>query len=248
MMLVTGGEFIVGVNPAEECKTSVIEDYDRCQVVYEDMKNPVRKVSLDSYYIDKYEVTNSAYKECVKSGDCSGPVETILASVQYYGNSKYDNYPVVWITQKMAMQYCEWRGARLPSGLEWEKAARGQNGLTYPWGNALDGVPRVNFCDVGACFDGYDRSWLVVDGYILTAPVGSFPLGQSPYMVHDLAGNVSEWVSDIDDDYSGYGNGGIVRGGSWSEVDERLKAFYIYSAYYAAESTVGFRCVRDGNP
>ncbi len=130
-------------------------------------------VYLDPFYIDKYEATNSSYNECVKAGLCKAPPDTKMASVPYYNNPVYNNYPVLWINLDMAKQYCDWRSARIPTGMEWEKAARGINGRIYPWGNLLGEKPLANFCDIGAsCY--LKPIWKINDGYVLASPVDSF--------------------------------------------------------------------------
>ena len=103
-------------------------------------EKPDHTVYLDAYYIDKYEVTNALYKACVKTGVCTAPYKWSVYSVQsdYYDNLFYDNYPVVNVDWNMAKIYCEWRGARLPTEAEWEKAARGTDGRIYPWGENID--------------------------------------------------------------------------------------------------------------
>ncbi len=182
-------------------------------------KDKEREVSLDAFYIDKYEVTNSKYSECVSNGGCDPPAETVLATYNYYGNSQYDDYPVVWVNITMAKDYCSWRGAQLPSELEWEKAARGTDGRIYPWGNIVDDVVRAN---------AYGSK----DGYVIASPVGSFPEGVSPYGAYDMAGNVWEWRSDI-----------TSSGGSWVYGD--LNVYDRYDIGGGARFDVGFRCAKD---
>jgi len=97
---------------------------------YGDDELPIHEVFLDRYAIDVYEVTNERYKECVTAGACNKP------GGSYYGNAQYDDHPVVYVSWNDAEAYCEWRGARLPSEAEWEKAARGGlEGKLYPWGD-----------------------------------------------------------------------------------------------------------------
>jgi len=236
MRLVPAGEFTMGS-----------ETYDN--------EKPIHQVYLNAYYLDKYEVTNALYQACVDAGICDPPHQTSSNShSSYYGNSQFDNYPVINVDWNQAKTYCEWRGARLPTEAEWEKAARGTNGLTYPWGNAFDGT-KVNFCDKNCSFDWADNSY--DDGYNDTAPVGSYPNGISPYGLYEMAGNVWEWVADwYDANYysnspasnpqgPSSGDGRALRGGSWSGSDDDVRtssrpgnAPVLWNYFF------GFRCAR----
>jgi formylglycine-generating enzyme required for sulfatase activity len=142
MVLVPAGEFLMGNNEGAE-------DEKPAHVVY-----------LDTYYIDKFEVTNSQYKDCVDAEVCDPQkrVESVTRS-NYYGKAEFDNYPVIGINWNWANTFCAWRGAGLPSEAQWEKAARGGlDGQTYPWGNEAPvcqkGVENgANFDDNDLCND-----------------------------------------------------------------------------------------------
>jgi formylglycine-generating enzyme required for sulfatase activity len=157
---------------------------------------PVHKVYVDAFYIDLTEVTNEQYRECVKAGDCQPPRRYDCCSEKsvgvwpsYYDNRKFDDYPVVFITWHDALAYCTWRGVRLLTEAEWEKASRGTDARTYPWGNAEPTPSLLNFAWLPKEFEEKPS--------YTTMPVGSYPNGASPYGVLDLAGNVYEWVYDV---------------------------------------------------
>jgi formylglycine-generating enzyme required for sulfatase activity len=168
-------------------------------------EKPRRRVYLDAFRIDKYEVTNALYRRFM---DASG-----RAAPQYWNDSKWNepNQPVVGVDWNDASAYCAWAGKRLPTEAEWEKAARGTDGRKYPWGEQWDSS-RVNS----------DESNLGK-----TVAVGSYPSGVSPYGAHDMAGNVREWVADwyADSYYQRApdrnpkgpesGQYRVLRGGSW---------------------------------
>lgn len=143
---------------------------------------PTRDVTLDSFWMDQLEVTNAMYALCVDAGACTLPQELkSQRRLEYFNNPEFKDYPVIYVTWGQAKTYCEWAGRRLPTEAEWERAARGDDFRTFPWGeNKADGL-LANF------------NMLVGD----TSRVGTYPAGASPFGILDMAGNVAEWVNDF---------------------------------------------------
>lgn len=143
-----------------------------------------RIVWLPRFGLDRREVTVAEYHRCVVAGPCPSPMFPL--GTRTYGEP---TLPVTGVSWSAARAYCAWRGARLPTEAEWERAARGREARNFPWGSLYD-PGRFNHGSVtDDCRDDDD-------GYGFAAPVGSFPSGATPEGVLDLAGNAQEWVED----------------------------------------------------
>ncbi len=231
-------------------------------------EEPVHEVSLDSFWIDRTEVTNAQFAAFVVATGRETTAEQEGGGYGYQGSdweyiegadwrhpqgpgsdlNSLDTHPVVQVSWDDADAFCEWRDARLPTEIEWEKTARGDDLRIYPWGDVFDGT-KLNFCDSNCPFGWKDDS--VGDGYQLTAPVGVYPAGASPYNALDMAGNVWEWTGSWYDAYSGNSDNNddygikykVLRGGSWiinqslARVSDRDRNTHEYRNVY-----VGFRC------
>jgi len=218
LLYVPAGEFTMGSNASPD-------------------EQPMHQVYLDAFWIDQTEITNKQYIACVDAGVCASPTptESSWRYDNYYGNSEFDDYPVIFVDWHQAKTYCEWIRRRLPTEAEWEKAARGTHANLYPWGDEIPSEKFLNF-------------W---SGNI--TKVGSFPNGASVYEVLDMAGNVLEWVSSLYEPYPFYPNDGredptssgfrVLRGGAWD-----LPYYYASTARrnrydpMTSKPSIGFRC------
>jgi eukaryotic-like serine/threonine-protein kinase len=256
MRLVPEGEFGMGGSAATalaECQE--LYNDGTCELDWFSDEEPAHIVYLDEFYMDKYEVSMASYRECVTDGVCEPPANVNSSTrPSYYDDPQYANYPVINIDWYMANTYCEWRGARLPTEAEWEKAARGTDGRIYPWGNSFVGI-NVNFCDSNCSKEGANTHF--DDGYADTAPIDYYTDGVSSYGIFNLAGNVWEWVADwYGETYyanSQYynptgpnsGQARVARGGSWNDFGDVVRALnrnWVRATFF--NNVLGFRCVR----
>ncbi len=281
MVRIPAGPFIMGSELKDDDGKAA--EFGTMKAWYVD-EGPKRTLKLPEFWIDKYEVTNSDYRDFVIKNNFFIPVGwkengyLLKADVLSYADEKtlrklaentfkldmdvrqmekkelfeailkyqaeFDNLPVTGVTWRHAKAYCEVSGKRLPTEMEWEKAARGHDGREYPWGNEWDDT-KLN----AGTGEGWPHN---------VAPVGSYPQGVSPYGVHDMAGNVMEWTADWYDAYPGsdytsedFGEKmRVVRGGGWGGLGH-----YVISHFYRASYRfnlgpgytfvdLGFRCAK----
>jgi len=203
---------------------------------------PYHYVDIPNYLIDLHETTVGSYLACVVEGGCTEPLQVLDGC--NWGAEKED-YPVNCVSWYQAQQYCEWAGRRLCSEAEWEKGARGTEGLKYPWGNAQATCEKAVMVESGQSGCGLEETW----------PVASKQAGQGQWGVHDMAGNVAEWVQDwyAADCYQLISSGAsvgpaegvkkVVRGGSFADGGPKLRSSE-RSAYFPSFSgpEIGVRC------
>jgi formylglycine-generating enzyme required for sulfatase activity len=238
MVLVAGTTFTMGVDSATvDTLDGTISDW------------PEHQVTVDSFYIDINEVTQAEYKAFVDATGHETPFNNGTSTdtdpdYAWAGNNYptgLGSHPVVGLDYYDAEAYCQWKGKRLPTEKEWELAARGTDKRLYPWGNVFDQAKcNSNGSGIGA-----------------TTPVGSYPAGQSPYGLNDMAGNAKEWTSDWLMAYPGnpheYAPNTYksMRGGSWDNLDSSDKLANTYSRSANGPTRIdrdaGCRCVQDVN-
>jgi len=211
-----------------------------------DNERPAHTVYLDEFWIDRTEVTVHMYSLCVAAKVCKKPgTKSSSLYSNYYGSPDFENYPVIHVDWNMAKTYCEWADRRLPTEAEWEKAARGEQSLRYPWGNEAPNNHLLNF----------DKNRGDVTA------VGSYPNGASPYSALDMAGNAWEWVGDwYSETYYASSPGSnplgpisgqerVLRGGSW--LDDSILVRSSNRNYGSPEDACincGFRCATSPAP
>ncbi len=254
MAFIRGGKFARGSNfEANKAAFKTCRLHDKsCKLWWFSDEYPLKLVKLDSYWIDIYEVTNEKYLEFVQAtGHPPALDATCTTDACREGNlwegetfpSVIRRQPVTQVSWYDAEAYCKWKGKRLPTEAEWEKAARGPSGSMYPWGNASP-KGRATF----------QRKW---KGINTMTPVGSYPSGVSVYGVHDMAGNVWEWVNDwysrtyytfgVKNNPQGWEEGEYksLRGGSWVNYGDTLRsAFRRWSRPNVRFNDTGFRCAK----
>ncbi|MBI3055864.1 MAG: SUMF1/EgtB/PvdO family nonheme iron enzyme [Betaproteobacteria bacterium] len=219
-----------------------------------DDERPVHQVQVAAFEIDRLPVTNAQFAEFLiaigthnKNGERLFDDDDPDARIHKIGNrwsadTGFENHPVVEVPWPGARDYCAWRGKRLPTEAEWEKAARGTDGRKYPWGNTPPDRTRGQFAA----------------RYNDTAPVDAFPAGASPYGVLDMAGNAWEWVSssyrpypyDANDGREDQKSGPVraTRGGGHDSPAEETtttqRGRYLSRNPRSGHHNIGFRCAK----
>lgn len=211
-------------------------------VMGDDEESPRRQVFVDAYHIDRFEITTGRYaKFLAATGSVHAPEgwETLALA-------RGDQLPVVGVDWNDATAYCTWAGRRLPTETEWEKAARGTDQRSYPWGNNSPTPMLANYENSSP--EAYDGG---------LAKVGSHPAGASPYGVQDMAGNVSEWMADwFSESFPrsdvrnpkgpSSGNGHVIRGGGRFDPGHLLLSTKRYHGEPELRAQdIGFRCARN---
>lgn len=202
-------------------------------------ERPAHPVLLDAFYLDRFEVTNAQYRQCVQSGGCTEGQRHSLTVSGYRDDPDYDHYPVIAVTRDQAQAYCIWAGKRLPTEAEWEYAARGPQEQRWTPGNHSEGRPAAA-------------------GSPEARPVGSDRRDITGLGIFDLAGNVGEWVADVysadfyanspaRNPHAAVGAQQIYRGGSYDQMGEwrQVASRRNVAPPGFTAANVGFRCARD---
>jgi len=244
MVLVPAGEFLMGSDKKVDRNAYQAE-------------MPQRRVYLEAFEIDTYEVTTVQFLRFVLATGRSP-----LIDWRYEGGNFQESmatHPVMHVSWYDADAYCRWAGKRLPTEAEWEKAARGDDGRIYPWGNQMAGLTRANFGRTGLSGPVRDRP----ERLLLYPPiisVNKYDNAVSPYGTHQMAGNVAEWVADwYDKDYyksapdrnpkgPEKGTQKAFRGGGWIDSSPSVRAAQRNGTDPDTKMNwLGFRCAKDAS-
>lgn len=226
-------------------------------------EGPAHEVELKSYWLDVNEVTVNGYRVCVEEKACTEPAKGGYCN--WKNDERGEDHPINCVNYDQADTYCKWAGKRLPTEKEWEHAARtsfdkssGPLKDLFPWGAGMPSPKIVNACG-GECRAYFAKRgkpkpamYEVEDGFPVTAPVGSFPEGETKEGLRDMAGNVWEWTKSpfcvYPDEECGNSTEFVIRGGGYQSFQPRTLEVTSREALPRTEATdaVGFRCAKDG--
>jgi formylglycine-generating enzyme required for sulfatase activity len=208
-------------------------------------ERPRHQVWLDAYSMDLHEVSTAQYAQFLVTTRRPPPWQWETVDLSVHGDR-----PVIGVDWYDADAYCRWKGKRLPTEAEWEKAARGTDERLYPWGNQTPTASLANFA-LGARFS-YSQ---------VLMPVGYYKQGASPYGLYEMAGNVWEWVQDwyganyyeVSPERNPQGpeegQFKVLRGGSWSDLPKYLLTYGRFKLPPTTRNSfTGFRCAKSGSP
>ncbi|MBZ0319724.1 MAG: formylglycine-generating enzyme family protein [Anaerolineae bacterium] len=247
MVFVPSGTFQMGFTEEQEfelCKTLRPDGADYPCIERQLDILPPSTVAVESFYIDQFEVSLEAYSECVQADVC-------ITDPSPNQPPEPTTLPIRLVNYYDAAVYCAWRGGRLPTEAEWEYAARGPEGLVFPWGNEFDGN-NVNFCDTNCAPPSNLANYLWDDGYTGTAPIDTLPEGQSWVGAYHMAGNLAEWTSTriwSDDRNFRLVDFRVLKGGTYLSYAHHTAGWtrLVVQAEFGQEA-FGFRCIRTSNP
>ncbi|WHZ29773.1 MAG: hypothetical protein OJF51_004575 [Nitrospira sp.] len=243
MMTVPAGTFLLGSNRVDD-------DPYGGRTQFDDTELPQHRVWLDAYEINRDEVSLGEYlaflqRQKIHPSDELQKLLWHVITVHFISDQILSRWPALYVTWTEANDLCAAKQARLPTEAEWEKAARGAEGIPYPWGEAIPNPTLAMF--------GQHH----VHEIPILAAVDSYEDGKSPYGLHHMAGNIAEWVQDwFGFDYYAYmpernpsgpstGRYKSVRGGSWKSRPVMLRAATRGGASPDQRAaTIGFRCAR----
>lgn len=250
LVCIPAGEFLMG---AAETDTQADDD-----------EKPQHQVYLDAFWIDRTEVTNTNFAKCMAEGACRPEVYEVSAMTYtpYSVHPDYQDFPVLLYEADVAATYYEWAGRRLPTEAEWEKAARGTDGRTYPWGNTELDCTKASYLGCENTLKLYDETGprCGYSRYCRTTRVDDYPTGASPYGALNMVGNVWEWVADwYSPTYytdsparnpSGPDEGEfrVRRGGGTKSLTADLRVISRASGqgHHYFDGQMGFRCAQSG--
>jgi formylglycine-generating enzyme required for sulfatase activity len=229
MVYVPAGEFVMGMDADDAKKYAASLEYDDYRKIAADEWFPRRRVHVEGFFVDKHEVTNERWAKFTASGVHKRSDKAPRTSPQEKTRGEFDLYPVVNVYWDEAQRYANWAGKSLPTEAQWEKAARGTDGRTFPWGGDPPTQERGVFVDMKTNQPTHYRM------------VGSRPAGASPYGCLDMAGNVYEWTSEWMEPYPN--NPSVNAAGPWGHQFGVLRggSFYHANHAYACAKRMGFK-------